>query len=55
VNKILDEFDGLTEESDVVKTLKKISSVLNTNAFELGIASEDSGLSLRVSIKMHCI
>lgn len=49
VDKILDEFDGLTEESEVVKELKRISSILNTNAFELGVA-HDSTLSLRVGI-----
>lgn len=53
IEKILDEFDGLTEDSEEVKKLKKISSVLNTNAFELGLPHDsqpDHGISLRVSI-----
>lgn len=52
VEKILDEFEGLTAESDVVQTLKRISSVLNTNAFEVGVAFDaqpEHNISLRVS------
>lgn len=53
VEKILDEFDALTADSDVVTQLKKISSILNTNAFELGLPHDDKvpehGISLRVS------
>jgi hypothetical protein len=53
VEKILDEFDGLTADSELVTQLKKISSILNTNAFELGLAHDsqpEHALSLRVSI-----
>ncbi|CAO1397800.1 unnamed protein product [Diamesa hyperborea] len=39
VDKILDEFDGLTAECETIQELKKISAVLNTNAFEVGIAN----------------
>lgn len=52
VEKILDEFDGLTEDSEKVGELKKISSILNTNAFEVGLPHDtqpDHGISLRVS------
>jgi hypothetical protein len=52
VDKILDEFDGLTEDSEEVTKLKKISSILNTNAFELGLSHDEQpehGISLRVS------
>lgn len=52
VEKILDEFEGLTAESETVQTLKKISSVLNTNAFEVGVAFDsesEHNISLRVS------
>lgn len=51
VEKILDEFDELTEESEIVTKLKKISSILNTNAFEVSLPQDsqpDSGISLRV-------
>jgi hypothetical protein len=57
VEKILDEFEGLTGESEVVKSLKKISSVLNTNAFEVGIAFDaqpEHNISLRVSNIQKC-
>lgn len=50
VEKILDEFDGLTEDSEEVIRLKKISSILNTNAFELGLPHDEQpehGISLR--------
>lgn len=56
VEKILNEFEDLKAESDIVIELKKISSILNTNAFELSIlSSNDSILSLRVSfyLKMY--
>lgn len=52
VEKILDEFDGLTGDCETVQTLKRISSVLNTNAFEVGIAFDsqnEHNISLRVS------
>lgn len=52
VEKILDEFEGLTGDCETVESLKKISSVLNTNAFEVGIAQDsepDHTISLRVS------
>lgn len=51
VEKILDEFDELSEDSEIVKKLKKISSILNTNAFEVGLPHDsqpDHGISLRV-------
>lgn len=52
VEKILDEFQGLTADCETVQKLKKISSVLNTNAFEVGIAFDaepEHNISLRVS------
>lgn len=52
VEKILDEFEGLTADCEIVQTLKKISSVLNTNAFEVGVAFDsepEHNISLRVS------
>lgn len=52
VEKILDEFDELTADSEIVQKLKKISSILNTNAFEVGLPHDsqpDHGISLRVS------
>lgn len=50
VERILNEFEDLNAESDIVIELKKISSILNTNAFELSILnSNDSIISLRVS------
>ena len=51
VEKIIDEFDGLSEDSEIVNKLKKISSILNTNAFELGLPHDsqpEHGISLRV-------
>lgn len=53
VEKILDEFDSLTADCETVETLKRISSVLNTNAFEVGVAFDynaENNISLRVSI-----
>ncbi|KAL7038669.1 hypothetical protein ACKWTF_009650 [Chironomus riparius] len=50
VEKILDEFDELTADSEIVQKLKKISSILNTNAFEVGLPHDsqpDHGISLR--------
>lgn len=52
VEKILDEFEGLTMDCETVQTLKKISSVLNTNAFEVGVVFDsepEHNISLRVS------
>lgn len=52
VEKILDEFEELTPDCDTVQRLKKISSVLNTNAFEVGVAFDaepQHNISLRVS------
>ena len=50
VERILNEFEDLNDKSDIVMELKKISSILNTNAFELSILnSNDSIVSLRVS------
>lgn len=52
VEKILDDFEGLTGDCETVQTLKKISSVLNTNAFEVGVAYDtepEHNISLRVS------
>lgn len=52
VEKILSEFKELTADCETVMTLKKISSVLNTNAFEVGIPFEsgtEQSISLRVS------
>lgn len=52
VDKILEEFDLLTTDCETVEKLKKISSVLNTNAFEVGVSSDsdpDHNISLRVS------
>lgn len=52
VEKILDEFEGLTGDCETVLMLKRISSVLNTNAFEVGIAFDaepQHNISLRVS------
>lgn len=53
VERILDEFESLSPECETVQTLKKISSVLNTNAFEVGISFDSDPehiISLRVSI-----
>ncbi|XP_070500302.1 SET domain-containing protein SmydA-8-like [Chironomus tepperi] len=50
VEKILVEFDGLSEDSEIVNKLKKISSILNTNAFEVGLPHDsqpEHGISLR--------
>lgn len=55
VEKILDEFEELTADCETVKKLKKISSILNTNAFEVGIAFDsqpEHNISLRVSNKL---
>lgn len=52
VDRIIDEFEGLTADCETVQKLKKISSVLNTNAFEVGIAfdaQQEHNISLRVS------
>lgn len=50
VDKILSEFEFLQKDSDIIENLKKVSCVLNTNAFEISILnSNDSKLSLRVS------
>lgn len=57
VERILDEFEYLNSEPETVDKLKKISSILNTNAFEVGIATDHNdveplhNISLRVSIK----
>lgn len=52
VDKILEEFENLTEDSETVRNLKRISSVLNTNAFEVSSCSdsqlENKNISLRV-------
>lgn len=61
VDKLLGEFTEMKE--DVAEKLKKISCVLNTNAFEMGIfgpegvEKESSPISLRVIILIvnHCI
>lgn len=53
VEKILDEFESLTPDCETVLRLKKISSVLNTNAFEVGVAfnaDSEHNISLRVSL-----
>ncbi|KAG5680405.1 hypothetical protein PVAND_009914 [Polypedilum vanderplanki] len=50
VEKILDEFEALTADSEEVSRLKRISSILNTNAFELGLPHDsqpEHGISLR--------
>lgn len=55
VEKILDEFDALTADCETVQTLKRISSVLNTNAFEVGVAFDynpEHNISLRVSDRL---
>lgn len=55
VERILDEFEDLNSEPETVDKLKKISSILNTNAFEVGVATTHSdveplhNISLRVS------
>jgi hypothetical protein len=54
VDRIIDEFEELTADSDIVQRLKKISAILNTNAFEVGIAfdaKQENNISLRVSRK----
>jgi hypothetical protein len=54
VDRIVDEFEGMTLECDIIQKLKKISSILNTNAFEVGIAfdaEQEHNISLRVSKK----
>jgi hypothetical protein len=54
VEKMLHEFNNLTPECDTVLQLKNISSILNTNAFEVGVAFDNNSsniVSLRVSIK----
>jgi hypothetical protein len=56
VDRIIDEFEGLTADCDTVQRLKKISSILNTNAFEVGIAfdaKQENTISLRVSRKLR--
>ena len=52
VDRIIDEFETLTLDCEIVQRLKKISSILNTNAFEVGIAfdaNQENNISLRVS------
>lgn len=54
VEKLLNEFEELVDNQIVVEKLKKISCILNTNAFELGVLGqmenvENSPISLRVS------
>lgn len=55
VERILDEFEDLKSDPETVEKLKKISSILNTNAFEVGVAAAESdvealqNISLRVS------
>lgn len=50
VEKILDEFESLTEDCETFQTLKRISSVLNTNAFAFD-SNPENNISLRVSIQ----
>lgn len=52
VENFLNEFSGLNENLYLVEKFKKISCILNTNAFELGVVArnesdEDSTVSLR--------
>lgn len=52
VDKMQAEFNDLAPDSETIKKLKDISSILNTNAFEVGIAHESKPVnivSLRVS------
>ncbi|CRL02052.1 CLUMA_CG015278, isoform A [Clunio marinus] len=51
VEKIINEFESLTADCVTIRTLKKISSVLNTNAFEVGIAFNDSGPEHNISLR----
>lgn len=53
VEKLLNEFGGLVDNTCVVDKLKNISCILNTNAFELGVIGHNSNgqnsiISLRV-------
>lgn len=53
VDKMIAEFNELPPDSATVKRLKDISSILNTNAFEVGIAHDSMPkeiVSLRVSV-----
>lgn len=54
VEKMLNQFDDLTPECETVVKLKNISSILNTNAFEVGVSFDSKPsniISLRVSRK----
>lgn len=54
VEKMLSEFKDLTPECETVEKLKNISSILNTNAFEVSVAYDSRAsnmISLRVSSK----
>jgi hypothetical protein len=56
VEKMLHEFDNLTPECETVLKLKDISSILNTNAFEVGVAFDHKSsniISLRVSSREY--
>lgn len=53
VDKMITEFNDLSSDCDTVKRLKDISAILNTNAFEVGIAHDLAPreiVSLRVSV-----
>lgn len=62
VEKVLEEFEKLTSDCETVNELKRISSVLNTNAFEVGISFDmqpENVISLRglypmAAILNHC-
>jgi hypothetical protein len=60
IDKILNEFECLQSDSDVVQELKRNSSVLNTNAFEASILnSDEESISLRglypvAALMNHC-
>lgn len=59
VEKLLSEFDGITENLIVVDKLKKVSCILNTNAFEMGVLGRNNEegeidtISLRVGFKFY--
>lgn len=55
VEKLLNEFEGLVEDHILVEKLKKISCILNTNAFEIGVLghNDDNGANSPISLRVR--
>lgn len=53
VEKLLEEFEGLVEQTSVVDKLKKISSILNTNSFEVEVIDQDNDENAKLSLRVH--